>query len=312
MRKPKLIVSKCLNYENCRFDGQSYNDKVVAMIKNCADVETVCPEKEIGLEVPRNPIRIEKHKDEYKLIQLKSNIDYTSQMNEFAEEFLNKTDDVDGFILKSRLPSCGLNDVKIYPKGQKCSLRRNGRGFFAEKIAGKYLNIPIEDEGRLKNYHIRDEFFTRIFAINNLKSEDSIVDFHKKNYLLLKSYDEKSLDDLQNIISKPEINDADMELYKNKVYEILSKKRNRKGKTSVIISVFDRYKNNLKADEVEYFEKLLNLYEEQKIPFSSLIVALHIYALRFDDKSFLNDTFFNPYPEELISISDSGKGRDYK
>lgn len=303
MRKPKLIVSKCLDMEKCRYDGQTFTNKAVSMIKDYADVKSVCPEKGIGLKVPRDPIRVEKHDSEYKLVQLKTNADYTCQMNEFAEEFLNKIDDVDGFILKSRSPSCGIKDVRIYPKESKCSLSRNGKGFFAQKVLEKYSKIPIEDEGRLKNYNIRDEFFTRIFAINSLKAADNIADFHDKNYLLLQSYDKKMTEELEKIIDKDD-------LYRDKVLDILSKKRSRENKLNVIKSVFEKYKKNLNTDEISYFEKILNLYKEQRLPFSCLKIALTIYAFRFSDMETINQTFFNPYPESLVSVTDSGKGRN--
>ena len=169
MRKPKLIISKCLNSEKCRYNGQAYDDKVISLLRKYVDLETVCPETEIGLKVPRNPIRIEKYDNKYKLVEPSDNIDYTSQMMEFAEEFLSNIDDVDGFILKSKSPSCGIRDVKVYPKNQKCSINKKGQGIFSSKIIEKYSTIPIEDEGRLKNYNIRDEFLTKIFTINNLK-----------------------------------------------------------------------------------------------------------------------------------------------
>ena len=73
---------------------------------------------------------------------------------------------------------------------------------------------------------------------------------------------------------------------------------------------FEKYKADLNENEMKYFEKLLTLYEEDKVPFSSLKIALQIYAVRLDDRNILLQTFFNPYPENLISITDSGKGRD--
>ena len=139
------------------------------------------------------------------MVEPSDNIDYTSQMMEFAEEFLSNIDDVDGFILKSKSPSCGIRDVKVYHKNQKCSINKKGQGIFSSKIIEKYSTIPIEDEGRLKNYNIRDEFLTKIFTINNLKCENSILDFHNKNSLLLKSYDEEIYNDLNNIIIKENI-----------------------------------------------------------------------------------------------------------
>ncbi|SCH02317.1 Uncharacterized conserved protein [uncultured Clostridium sp.] len=310
MRKPKLIISKCLNSEKCRYNGQIYDDKVISLLRKYVDLETVCPEKEIGLTVPREPIRIEKHDDKYKLMQPSSNIDYTSQMTEFAEEFLSKVEDVDGFILKSKSPSCGIKDVKIYPKNQKCSISKDGRGVFSTKVVEKYSSIPIEDEGRLRNYSIRDEFLTKIFAINNLKCENSILDFHNKNSLLLKSYNEDIYNELNTIVSKENINEDDINLYKNKVYEILNNKRDKSSKLNLARNLFEKYTNYLNENEIKYFNNLLILHENEKIPFSSILVALQIYAIRFDDKDLLNQTFFNPYPTDLISISDSGKGRN--
>ena len=134
MRKPKLIISKCLNSEKCRFDGQGYDDKVISLLRDYVDIETVCPETSIGLSIPRNPLRIEKDSDVNRLIEAKSNVDYTYQMCEFAEEFINGIDDIDGFILKSRSPSCGIKDVKVYPKAQKCSISKNATGIFSSKV----------------------------------------------------------------------------------------------------------------------------------------------------------------------------------
>ena len=231
-------------------------------------------------------------------------------MNEFAEDFLSKIGDVDGFILKSKSPSCGIKDVKIYPKGSKYSIIKNGSGIFSKKIINSYSNIPIEDEGRLKNYVIRDEFLTRIFTINNLKSSNDIIDFHNKNLILLKSYSENMVNELTNIINKDKINDIDIDLYKNKVHEILCNKRTKINKLNTVKTIFEKYKDKLSQSEIENYEKLLKLYENQKIPHSALLVAIKIYAIRFNDEDLLNQTFFNPYPESLISISDSGKGRD--
>ena len=310
MRKPKLIISKCLNSEKCRYNGQCYDDKVISLLREYIDIETVCPESEIGLPTPRNPIRIETHDNKYKLTELNSGLDYTSQMTEFAEEFLNNIDDIDGFILKSKSPSCGINDVKIYSKDNKISIRSNGTGVFANKLLEKNLNIPIENEGRLKNYHIRDDFLTKIFTINNLKSEENIINFHNKNLLLLQSYNKEATDELIKIINKENLNEEDINLYKTKVYDVLASKRDKNSKIDIAKYIFKKYKKDLNEDEINYFEELLNLYQNKKIPFSSIKVALQIYGLRFEDKDLLIQTFFNPYPENLISVTDSGKGRN--
>ena len=136
------------------------------------------------------------------------------------------------------------------------------------------------------------------------------MDFHNKNSLLLKSYNEDIYNDLNIIVSKENMDEDDKTLYKNKVYEILNNKRDKSKRLNLIKNIFEKYKTYLSKNEINYFINLLNLYESGKIPFSSVIVAIQIYAIRFDDKDLLNQTFFNPYPIELISIADSGKGRN--
>ena len=143
-----------------------------------------------------------------------------------------------------------------------------------------------------------------------MKSEKNIKNFHKKNCLLLKSYDYKKAEQLDAVAGKDVLNDEDIDLYNKKVYEILEKKRSKRSSIKAAKSVFAGYKDKLTEKENAYFERLLYLYGEEKIPFSSVKTALQIYGLRFDDSDLLNQTFFNPYPEELMSTSDSGKGRD--
>ncbi len=310
MRKPKIVVSECLYGMKCRYDGQGYNDKVIQSLKDYVDIQTVCPELAIGLSIPREPIRIEMNKEneEYRLIDYNSKNDYTNQMTEFSEEFINGLDDIDGFILKSRSPTCGLKDAKVYYRGNKCSIRSNENGFFSQKIIDKYDYLPIENEGRLKNYNIRDNFFTRIFFINNLKNNKNIIEFHKNNLLLLKSYDEESTNEVSDILNENRMEDQ-VHQYKEKVLNIVSNQRKKENKLSIIIKVFEKYKNMLNEEEINMFNGLIESYENQRIPFSTLEVVIKMYATRFKDKDILNQTFFYPYPENLINITDSGKGR---
>ena len=277
MRKPKIVVSECLYGTKCRYDGQGYNDKVIQSLKDYVDIQTVCPELAIGLSIPREPIRIEMNKEneEYRLIDYNSKNDYTNQMTEFSEEFINGLDDIDGFILKSRSPTCGLKDAKVYYCGNKCSIRSNENGFFSQKIIDKYDYLPIENEGRLKNYNIRDNFFTRIFFINNLKNNKNIIEFHKNNLLLLKSYDEESTNEVSDILNENRMEDQ-VHQYKEKVLNIVSNQRKKENKLSIIIKVFEKYKNMLNEEEINMFNGLIESYENQRIPFSTLEVVINV------------------------------------
>jgi len=114
MRRPKLVVSKCLGFENCRYNGQGSSNKTIESLHYHVDFCTVCPEVEIGLSIPREAIRIVEYDNTKKLIQHKTNIDHSDNMKIFSKQYIKNLDDVDGFILKSRSPSCGIRDVKVY------------------------------------------------------------------------------------------------------------------------------------------------------------------------------------------------------
>ncbi len=312
MRKPKILVSKCLDFNNCRYDGQGYRDKVVLSLKDHVDIITVCPEVEIGLGTPRDPIKIEidKNSGNYKLVQHKTNKDCTKEMKDFSNQFLSTLEDIDGFILKSKSPSCGLKDVKIYNEGNKCSIKNNGNGLFCDEVIALYGDFPIESDGRLSNYSTRDNFLTKIFLLNNLKSTNNIIKFNEENKLLLESYCKEGYKKLSELISNDILTEEVINDYKNEVYKIIKNKRNKESKLSIIESVFNRYIDKLNDEEINMFKDIIKSFENNKIPFSALGLAIKIFATRFEDREILSQSFFNPYPESLISISDSGKGRD--
>jgi len=113
--KPNVVVSKCLEFEACRYNGQMIHDAFVRKLEKHVNYVPVCPEVAIGLGVPRFPIRIVSPK-ERRLIQPATGRDITGDMSRFCEEFLSSLNEVDGFILKFRSPSCGFKDVRIYQK----------------------------------------------------------------------------------------------------------------------------------------------------------------------------------------------------
>jgi uncharacterized protein YbbK (DUF523 family) len=116
--RPNVIVSKCLEFEACRYNRQIIKDDLVRSLKKHVNYIPVCPEVAIGLGVPRFPVRIVTS-GSTKLIQPSTSMDVTDAMNKFSERFLSKLKDADGFILKNRSPSCGINDVKVYRSAER-------------------------------------------------------------------------------------------------------------------------------------------------------------------------------------------------
>lgn len=305
MRRPKLLISKCLGFENCRYNGQGSSSKFIDSLKDYVEFCTVCPEVEIGLSTPREAIRIVDYNNEKKLIQPKSNKDYTNQMKKFSRNYISKLEDIDGCILKSKSPSCGVRDVKVYNKSGQSTLTNESNGFFADEILNSHGYLPIENEGRLKNYSIRDEFLTKLFMINNFKNEKcDIKKFHQNNELLLKNYDVKIFSHLNNMCKNEEY-----ENYAKTLFQLLNENRNTKKNIQTILDIYNKYEKYLSLKEKEVFVDNIVKYSKDKIPLSTVLNNVKIYAARFEDEKILSQTIFNPYPESLINLMDSGKGR---
>ena len=117
--RPNIVISRCLEFDACRYDGQMINNNYIRLMKDHIDFITVCPEVEIGMGIPRDTIHLVDNKGQTMLIQSKTNKDYAPKMVEFSDNYLSNKIDIDGFILKSRSPSCGISSTKIYPKKTK-------------------------------------------------------------------------------------------------------------------------------------------------------------------------------------------------
>ena len=154
--KPVIVVSKCIEFEPVRYDGQMISSELVKSLKPHVHFIPVCPEVGIGLGVTRETLRIVKRGEILKLIQPATGLDLTSKMKRFSKEFLDALPEVDGFILKSKSPSSAMKDAKIYPKLEKASPIGRGPGFFGGEVLKKFAHVAVEDERRLLNSRIKE------------------------------------------------------------------------------------------------------------------------------------------------------------
>ncbi len=168
--EPTIVVSSCLEFKNVRYDGQVIPCDIVRDLKKYVEFVKVCPEVEIGLGVPREPIRIVKDDNRDKLVQPNTGRDVTEEMDEFTEQFLDNLPPVDGFLFKSKSPTVGLKRIKKYSNVDGSNVVEKGTGFFARKIVDRYEGYPIEDNDRLRNGKIRKHFLTKLFTFSDFRS----------------------------------------------------------------------------------------------------------------------------------------------
>lgn len=163
--KPNIFVSKCLGFARCRWNGEVIPDEFVERLKPYVNYVTTCPEYEIGLGIPRDPIRIVLKDNSYRLMQLNTGKDVTEKMDTFVSGYVLSLKDIDGFILKDRSPSCGIKDVKVYSSLKLSSPVKKTSGFFGKGILQNFPDTAVETETRLTNFTIREHFLVKIFTV---------------------------------------------------------------------------------------------------------------------------------------------------
>lgn len=311
--KPKIIISKCLGFEACSWNGQLKKNDIISKLSEYVNFVTVCPEQSIGLSTPRNTIRLVKKLDKVLLIEPKSEKDLTSDMENFCTNYFQSQRDIDGFILKSRSPSCGTRDVKIYTNIHQGNVCKKGAGFFGQYILDNYAFLPREEDGRLTNFRIRENFFTKIFLTSlfrNLKHScdfSVFMEFHNKNTLIYMLYNKKQLKILNQIVS--EMNQTNffhlLKIYNNEFLKLFTRMPRISSNVNVINHILNNYIYKLNSKEKEYFFSCVSDFENQRIPLSTLTYLLKSYVIRFNDLETLSQTFFEPFPKNLVSIFNS-------
>lgn len=317
--KPKLVISKCIEFESCRWNGLMISSDAVKLLKPFAEFIPICPEMAIGLGVPRAPVRIVSAKGSLKLVQAETDLDLTDAMREFVASFLDSIADVDAFILKERSPSCGTKTVKVYPgMGKAGPLHAHGAGFFGKAVMDRFPDIPIEDEGRLRNYDIREHFFTRIFAlaefreVRKARAMGRLLDFHTRHKLLLMAYSQEELKNLGNVAasrSRRKIG-AVLDEYERGLRAALGTPPPLGPFANVLMHALGYFSKDLSAREKEFFLDSLRQYRARRVPLSVPVAVMRSWIGRFEEPYLAGQTFFSPFPEELVEVSDSGKGRE--
>lgn len=319
--KPKILISKCIEHEACRYDGSMISSSFVKRIKDYVNFETVCPEVTIGLTVPRESIRMvyDESTGQKRLLSYINGLDYTKPMHDFAHDYSEAIKDrgIHGVILKSRSPSCGIKEVKLYPGiGKVPALTVKSEGFFGGAVLEHNPNLPVEDEGRLLNYDIREHFLTRIYTLarfENVKKSESmgeLVKFHSEHKYLLMAYHQAKQKELGVIVANPtkEKTNVVIDTYENHLKSALSKPLKKGRNTNMILHMFGYVSEYLSPSEKAFFLDQLSLYNEAKKPFSVIMTVLYGWAIRFDSAYLKNQKIFEPYPIEILDVMDSGKG----
>lgn len=310
MAKPKLILSRCIEHDSCRYDGSTISSPFVRDLDKYVEFQIICPELEIGLGVPRKPIRIMEKNKELHLVQPDTGKDVTKEMEAFSNKFLKSLNDFDGFILKNRSPSCGLNNIKIYPEVEGRP-RTDGQGFFGAAVMKKFPYLAIEDEGRLRNLKLREDFLIKLFTIarfreikKNAKISD-LIDFQSRNKFLLMAFNQELVRKMGNLIAN-QSNYSTAEVYsfyEELLLKSMEKPINPPSNINVLMHALGHFSKKLNVDEKAFFLDALQKYRQGVMPLLVCLNILKAWIIRFNDDYLAQQTFFEPYPVELIPVT---------
>jgi len=270
----------------------------------------VCPEVEIGLGVPRDPIRIiEKQKKKY-LLQPSTDRDVSQQMSSFAQQFLSEQHNIDGFLLKSQSPSCGTRDVKIYPAVIHSAAIRREAGFFGEQVLARFPFLAVEDEMRLQNPIIRHHYLTKIFTLATFRKVkqtgllQQLLKFHTENKFLLMGYSQKELRILGNVLANQDKQPLDNVFsdYEHHLFLAFSKAPRYTSEINVLDHAFGYISQDLSTQEKKFYAGLIEKFRKGQISLSVPINLVRSWVIRFKQPYLLPQTFFQPYPDDLLEV----------
>lgn len=304
--KPRIVISECLGVSPVRYDGNIIFDQNVESLKRFVEYIPVCPEVGIGLGVPRNPLVINVTQQGFKLVDTVTGGDLTSLLNDYAERYLNGLPEVDGFVLKSSSPSCGVGDAKVYdPSGR---VVRKVDGLFTAAVKSRYPLIPVESEKRLGNYEIKRSFYTKVFTIAYIRDSlskatdrEEVVSLHVGIKYLLMLHDPASLKNLGALVADRSRWSIEQlkELYKQTALRALAKKPTRSSYFNVFQHMVGHVKHRLNRDEKAYLLRLLDEFKKGRLDVKTVVSYLKGFIYRFQDAYLAKQRFLQPYPDEL-------------
>ena len=318
--RPIVVVSQCLEFAACRYNGLMVPCPVVRHLKPLVEFKPVCPEVGIGLGVPRDPIRIVEEQGTRSLFQPGTDRELTGPMDDFAREYLSKTGEVDGFILKTRSPSCGIKDVRMYPgRGEFLApLAAKGAGFFGQRVLELFPGLAIEDEGRLEFEDVREHFFTKLYTLADFRHASqanaarTLVDFQSRHKLLLMAYSQKEMRALGRIVANDAHRSWDELIadYRSHLHAALARMPRATAHINVLMHALGYFKEELSGAEKDFFLDQLTEYRRGRLPLGAVVAIMRSWVVRFKNEYLGMQSYFEPYPEQLSSVSDTGSGHE--
>lgn len=305
----KIGVSTCLLGQKVRYDGGHKHDRYITQtLGQFFTFVPVCPETECGLGVPREAMRLVGEIENPRLVTNKTQQDHTEQMKRWIEKRLAQLEreDLCGFIFKKGSPSSGLFRVKVY--NQAGHPANTGRGLFAAAFTSRFPRIPVEEEGRLHDPMLRENFIEQVFALKrwretlgNSPSVGNLVAFHTREKLLLMAHSPNHYREMGKLVANGKQIETDdlYDHYASLLMDALALKATCAKHTNVLMHILGYFKKNISSDEKKETLELIDNYRNGQLPLIVPVTLLNHFVRKYQHPYLSLQTYLTPHPLDL-------------
>ncbi len=308
--KIRVGVSSCLLGNPVRYDGGHKHDRYITdILGKYFDFVPVCPEVECGLPIPREAMRLLGDPETPRLVTSRNGIDLTEKMVSYCDNRVKEleNDDLCAFIFKKDSPSSGLHKVKVYHESGHS--QKNGRGFFAAAFTCHFPLLPVEEEGRLNDPGLRENFIEKVFCYYRWKTflqqkpdYKALIDFHTSHKLQLMSHSPKHLSKMGKLVAAgkniPE--ETLLTEYQFDLMEAMSLKATVKKNVNVLYHIAGHFKKLISSDEKNELISLIESYANHTAPLIVPLTLTNHFIRKYDASYLQNQTYLEPHPSELM------------
>ncbi len=295
--------------EAVRYDGGHKLDRfLTGTLGKYVEYVPVCPEVECGMPVPREPMHLQGDPESPRLVTIRTGLDKTRQMTNWAKKRVVELEkeNLMGFIFKSDSPSSGMERVKVY--NEKGMAVREGVGMFARQFMEHFPLLPVEEEGRLHDTALRENFIERVFTLARWRellagkeSLRALVAFHSRHKLLILSHSTRHYQELGRLVARAKQNPLQKVLagYQRQLMEALKLRATPKKHANVLMHMAGYFKDQLSSNEKAELLETIQLYRKELVPLLVPITLINHYVRKYNQPYLKDQYYLNPHPLEL-------------
>lgn len=306
--RPLVGISSCLLGEKVRYDGTAKRDRwIVEQLGRYVDYRPVCPEVSIGLGTPRPPIRLVGSPEETRVVGVEDpTLDVTERLEDFALDMAGRLGGISGYVFMSKSPSCGMERVKLY--NAKGHAEKKGVGAYARVLMQALPNLPCEEEGRLNDPMLRENFVNRVFTYRRWQSllaggleARRLIDFHSRHKYMVMAHSQAAYQRMGRLLA--DLKRADLRqvaaAYEGELMTALKRRAGRKRHVNALQHIQGYLKDRIDAGDKQELADSIEAYRREEIPLVVPMKLLRHYFRRHPDRYIDRQWYLDPYPEAL-------------